>query len=241
LTPLPAPARFVKPFTSWPPRGFRSMTHVSRSRRISGSTIRRLSIYLRALEAFLGEGTFTVSSQEMARRSGTTAAQIRKDLSAFGSFGKRGTGYAVPELAAELRGILGLSRSWPVALVGAGRIGSALFEYGGFRKRGFDIVAVLDNDPDKVGQRWGETEVHPMVELEEVVRREGVEIAILAVPAPAVQELLDRVSAAGVRAVLNFAATRLKVPPGVTVNDVNMAVELEALSFALASMGEPGA
>lgn len=202
-------------------------------RRVPASTVRRLSLYLRTLEAFEAEGVATVSSGTMAARGGTTAAQVRKDLSHFGSFGKRGTGYPVAELARELREIIGLDRSWRVALVGAGRIGSALFEYADFRERGFRIVTVLDADPSKVGQSWGGIPIEPVDRLEEVLEEHAVEIVVLAVPAGVVQSLLDRVVGAGVRAVLNFAPTQLRVPRGVTVNDVNLAMELEALSFAL--------
>lgn len=209
-------------------------------RKVPASTVRRLSLYLRTLEAFEAEGVATVSSGAMASRAGTTAAQVRKDLSHFGSFGKRGTGYPVAELARELREIIGLDRGWRVALVGAGRIGSALFEYGDFRQRGFRIVAVLDADPGKVGQRWGEVAIQPVDQLEEVLAGQAAEIVVLAVPAGVVQPLLDRVVGAGVRAVLNFAPTQLRVPPGVTVNDVNLAMELEALTFALIAGREVG-
>ena len=203
------------------------------SRKISETTVHRLSLYLRILEEVGRAGTDTVSSGELAERAGTTAAQVRKDLSLFGSFGKRGLGYAVPKLALELCEILGLDRPWRVALVGAGRIGSALFEYPGFRWRGFEIVAVLDANPNKHGARWGDVEVQGTADLEQVLRARAVDIVILAVPAEAVPEVLDRVVAAGVRGILNFAPTQLRVPPDVAVKDVNMVMELEALSFAL--------
>jgi len=205
------------------------------SRKVPGSTVRRLSLYLRTLEAVETEGVSTLSSSELAERSGTTAAQVRKDLSHFGSFGKRGTGYPAAELARELREILGLHRTWRVALVGAGRIGSALFEYGDFRRRGFRIAAILDADPGKVGVHWGDVRIESASELERIIQRESVEIVILAVPAAVVQSVMDRVVAAGIRAILNFAPTQLRVPPGVAVNDVNLAMELEVLSFALAA------
>ena len=208
------------------------------TRKISDSTVRRLSLYLRVLELLERQGSETVSSEELAERGGTTAAQVRKDLSLFGSFGKRGLGYAVPQLAAELREILGLDRRWRVALVGAGRIGSALFEYPGFRRRGFEIVAVVDADPSKVGRRWGGVTIEDAARIEEVVRREEAEILILAVPAEAVQNVLDRAVAGGVRGVLNFAPAQLRVPDEVAVKDVNMVMELEALSFALSHPGE---
>ena len=207
------------------------------ARRISETTVRRLSIYLRILEEVERGGTKTISSEELAGRAATTAAQVRKDLSLFGSFGKRGLGYAVPQLAAELREILGLDRSWRVALVGAGRIGSALFEYPGFRKRGFEIVAVLDADPGKRGIRWRGIPVQDTADLEEVLQSQKVDIVILAVPAEAVPEVLGRVVAAGVKGILNFAPMHLRVPPDVAVKDVNMVMELEALSFELSHAG----
>jgi len=201
--------------------------------------VRRLSIYLRTLEELEREGEGTVSSRTLAHRAGTTAAQVRKDLSLFGSFGKRGLGYAVPPLRKDLRSILGLSRQWRVVLAGAGRIGAALHEYPHFRERGFDIVAILDDDPGKVGLDWGGVRIRSGTELDRVVREEGVEIAIIAVPASAAQRVATALVKAGVRGILNFAPVRLEVPEGVTVRDVNMAVELEALSFALGSSLRP--
>jgi len=207
------------------------------SQKISDSTIRRLSVYLRLLEDLEKAGTSTVSSEEMARRGGTTAAQIRKDLSLFGSFGKRGLGYTVPELATRVRKILGLSGKWRVALVGAGRIGSALFAYPNLASRGFHIVAVVDSDPEKVGTHWGDVRIRPEEELEEAIRSEKVDIAIVAVPAEAGQSVVDRVVAAGVRGILNFAPTPLQVPPDVWIKDVNLVIEMEALSYALSRDG----
>ena len=206
-------------------------------RKISDSTVRRLSLYLRILEALAAEGAGTVSSGTLAARSGTTAAQVRKDLSHFGSFGKRGLGYTVSELAAELREILGLDRPWRVALVGAGRIGSALFEYAGFGARGFDIVAVFDADPEKVGRRWGEIEIRPAEELDRVLREREVDIAILADPVDSVHDVAARVVAAGGGGIVNFAPAKLRVPPHVSLKDVNLVMELEALSFSLAGSG----
>lgn len=188
---------------------------------------------MRALEALEEKGVATVSSVELADQAGTTAAHVRKDLSAFGSFGTRGLGYPVVALLREVREILGLDRRWLVALVGAGRIGSALFAYPRFRERGFEIVAVFDADPAKVGGHIEGCEIQPSDQLETVLRDRGVEIAILAVPAHAAQEVADRAVAAGVRGLLNFAPVRLKVPAEVFVNDVNLAMELESLSHAL--------
>ena len=203
------------------------------SKKISDSAVRRLSLYLRTLEEFDRAGRQTVSSEQLAAKSATTAAQVRKDLSLFGSFGKRGLGYMAQELAQELRDILGLTQCWRVALIGAGRIGSALFEYGGLAHRGFEIVAVLDSDSSKIGKKWGEGVVCDVEDLERIVKERGVQIAILAVPVEAVQDVMDRSSRAGVRGVLNFAPMRLKVPEGVRVKDVNMVMELEALTYSL--------
>jgi redox-sensing transcriptional repressor len=239
---LPSGAMLVKTFTSHPgPTGPPSLTSrsVTASRKISPSTVRRLSLYLRALEELAAGGTDSVSSGGLARAAGTSAAQVRKDLSSFGSFGTRGLGYPVPSLIQGLRRILGLSRPWTVVLVGAGRIGSALHAYPHFAERGFRIVAVLDHDPVKVGREWDGTRIRPMEELEATVAGEGVEMAILAVPGAAAQGVTDRLVAAGVRAILNFAPVRLEVPSTVVVNDVNLALEMEALSFALAQ--RPGA
>ena len=203
------------------------------SRRIPESTVRRLSHYLRSLEDLGAEEGQTVSSQELAQRGQTTAAQVRKDLSHFGSFGKRGLGYRVDELRSRLRQILGVDRTWRVALVGAGRIGSALFAYPDFNVRGYDVVAVFDNDGEKVGRRWGDVTIRDVGELEAVIREAGVELAILAVPGPAAQELAERTVDAGVKGILNFAPIRLRVPSHVPVEDVSLVMELEALSFDL--------
>ncbi|HAB30699.1 MAG: redox-sensing transcriptional repressor Rex [Gemmatimonadetes bacterium] len=205
---------------------------MSVSRKISESAVRRLSLYLRILEDLERKGQNTVSSEEMSGRSATTAAQVRKDLSLFGSFGKRGLGYAVTELAERLKKILGLDRRWRVALVGAGRIGSALVEYGGFAERGYDVVAIFDSDASKVGGKWGGLCVRDISEFEAVSNDESVEMVILAIPVEAVPSVMEHVEKAGIRGILNFAPTKLKVPLGVAVKDVNMVMELEALSFA---------
>ena len=205
---------------------------MSVSRKISESAVRRLSLYLRILEDLERKGQNTVSSEEMSGRSATTAAQVRKDLSLFGSFGKRGLGYAVTELAERLKKILGLDRRWRVALVGAGRIGSALVEYGGFAERGYDVVAIFESDASKVGGKWGGLCVRDISEFEAVSNDESVEMVILAIPVEAVPSVMEHVEKAGIRGILNFAPTKLKVPLGVAVKDVNMVMELEALSFA---------
>lgn len=195
--------------------------------------MRRLSLYLRLLQEAEERGIGTISSQELARRGGTTSAQVRKDLSFFGSFGKRGLGYSVPELLGAMREILGLNRVWRVALVGAGKVGSALFTYRNFQRRGFEIRAVFDSDPAKIGERWGGLRVRSDAELERVLAEERIEIAILAVPAAVAQPLAERVVGAGVNAILNFAPVKLRLPESVALRTVDLVLELEGLSFAL--------
>ena len=202
-------------------------------RKIADSTVRRLSLYLRFLEHFEEQGMDTVSSEALAARGGTTSAQVRKDLSFFGSFGKRGLGYAVPELVRRLREILGLGRTYQVAMIGAGKIGSALVQYRGFRQRGFEIVSIFDADPAKIGRAWNGLSVRDVKELESELRRHPVDIAVIVTPAEAAQAVADRVVALGVRAILNFAPVQLAVPEEVAVKTVNLALELETLSYAL--------
>ena len=202
-------------------------------KRIAESTVRRLSLYLRFLEDSAIRGLQTISSEELARRGGTTSAQVRKDLSFFGSFGKRGLGYSVPELSARLRNILGLEREWKVIIVGAGKIGSALAQYRGFRQRGFQITAVYDASPEKIGKRWDGHPIRDVAHLERDAARERPDIAVLTVPAENAQQVVDRLVRAGLPAILNFAPVQLHVPPEVTIKTVNMAMELEGLSFAL--------
>ncbi|WP_396218832.1 redox-sensing transcriptional repressor Rex [Gemmatimonas sp.] len=202
-------------------------------KRIADSTVRRLSMYLRYLEDLDTQGQETASSDELAHLCGTTPAQVRKDLSFFGSFGKRGLGYPVHELTAHLREILGLEREWKVVIIGAGKIGAALANYRGFRQRGFRIAGVYDNDPKKIGQPWGEAIVHDMADLVQDIRREEAPIAVLAIPSEDAQDVVDRLVGAGIRAILNFAPAQITVPPHVSLKSVNMAMELEGLSFAL--------
>ena len=204
-------------------------------RKVAESTVRRLSLYLRFLEEFEGQGMATVSSGALASRGGTTSAQVRKDLSFFGSFGKRGLGYPVPELADRLRQILGLKRRYQVALIGAGKIGSALVQYRGFRQRGFDIVAIFDSDATKVGRQWNGLTIHDVSALERELSRQPIDMAVLVTPAEAAQGVTDRLVGLGVKAILNFAPVQLSVPDDVVVKTVNLALELETLSYALAN------
>ena len=202
-------------------------------KRIADSTVRRLSLYLRFLEDAEARGSATISSEELAKRGATTSAQVRKDLSFFGSFGKRGLGYSVPELAARLRQILGLERSWSVVIVGAGKIGSALAQYRGFRQRGFSVIAVYDSDPAKIGSEWDGLIVRDIATLERDTSREHPDIAVLATPAEVAQGVAERIAKAGIPAILNFAPVQLQLRPDIAVKNVNMALELEGLSFAL--------
>ena len=195
-------------------------------KRIAESTVRRLSAYLRFLEESAEKGLETISSDALARRGGTTSAQVRKDLSFFGSFGKRGLGYSVPELTSSLREILGLGREWNVIIVGAGKIGMALGQYAGFEQRGFRVRAVYDTDPRKIGTRWGPILVREMAQVEKDLSHHKADIAVLAA---------NRLMKSGVKAILNFAPTQLQTPADVAVRNVNMAMELEGLSFILSN------
>jgi redox-sensing transcriptional repressor len=202
-------------------------------REVAASTVRRLSLYLRFLDECERQGLETVSSGALAERGGASPAQVRKDLSFFGSFGRRGVGYSVPLLSGRLREILGLARRYRVVLVGAGRVGAALAAYPGFRLRGFDVVALYDVDPTRIGTTVDGLAVRNADRMEADLAAEAADIAVIATPAAAAQTVTDRLVRAGLRALLNFAPVTLSVPPGVTVSDVNMALELEALSYTL--------
>src|SRR5438093_10669715 len=215
--------------------GVRDCEIIHNMRKISESTVRRLSLYLRFLEQFAAQGHATISSAELARRGATTSAQVRKDLSFFGSFGKRGLGYSVPELAAKIRDIRGLRRTYRVILVGAGRIGGALIQYPGFRQRGFHVGAIYDKDPKKIGSRWNGLVVRDVRHIEADLAKEPTDIAIVVTPAEAEQDVVDRLGHSGVKAILNFAPVQLAVPADVVVKSVNMALELETLSFSLSN------
>ena len=204
-------------------------------RKIADPTVRRLSLYLQFLEEFAAQGMTTVSSTILATRGGTTSAQVRKDLSFFGSFGRRGLGYPVPELVHRLREILGLGRTYRVVLIGAGKMGSALAQYRGFLQRGFEVVAIFDTDPAKIGKQWNGVMVRDMASLESELPKAKVDIAVLVTPVDVAQEVADRLVKLGVRAVLNFVPVQLSLPDHVLVRSVNLALELEALSYGLSN------
>ncbi|MBA3644917.1 MAG: redox-sensing transcriptional repressor Rex [Gemmatimonadaceae bacterium] len=202
-------------------------------KRIAESTVRRLSLYLSFLEQRERDRVNTISSDELAHLGGTTSAQVRKDLSLFGSFGKRGLGYSIPELSGKLREILGLEKQWRVCIVGAGKIGAALARYRGFAERGFVIAAVYDSDPAKLGKKWESQAIRDVANLAKDALSERFDIAVVATPPESAAEVVKVIVEAGIKAILNFAPTQLTVPSDVTVRAVNMAIELEGLSFAL--------
>ncbi len=203
---------------------------------ISEPTTSRLSLYLRFLNELDGKGVKTVSSKMLAEQFGLNAALIRKDLSNFGDLGVRGVGYVVEDLRRELRSILGLDRRLGVAIVGAGNLGLALADYPGFRQEGFRIVALFDNLREKVGRisRSGVT-IYDIRDLKQVARREGITIAVIAVPEASARDVVQTVVQAGIKAILNFSPGALRVPPHVKLKSVDLTVSLESLSFYLAN------
>lgn len=207
---------------------------------VSELTAGRLSVYLRCLNTLDAAGVKTVSSRTLAEQFHLNAAQIRKDLAYFGEFGVRGVGYYVRELKRHLRVILGLDRTVRVAILGAGNLGLALADYPGFRQEGFEIAALFDAERSKVGRKSrGGVRILDMAEFRKIVKRESIDIVVLAVPASAAQEVTNTAVAAGIRAILNFSPGTLKVPPGVKLKNVDLTVSLESLSFFLAR-GESG-
>ena len=205
--------------------------------KIPEMTIRRLSVYTRCLQQLEEDGVKTVSSQELAERFNLNSAQVRKDLAYFGEFGVRGIGYYVAGLKAELQKILGLDREWAVALVGFGNLGSALFHHKGFGRQGFRIATIVDDDAAKVGREIDGVPIIASRDMARETKARGIQIAIVAVPAESAQAVTDQLVAAGIRAVLNFAPARLKVPRDVRLKNVDLSIELETLSFYLAKSG----
>ena len=195
------------------------------------ATVARLPVYLRALHALADAGRTTVSSEALAEAAGVGSAKLRKDLSHLGSYGTRGVGYDVGELVHHISSTLGLGQRWSVVLVGVGNLGQALAGYGGFDDRGFRVAALVDADPARVGAVVAGLTVLPQQALPQVVRDEGVSIGVIATPAAAAQDVCDRLVAAGVSSILNFASAVLQVPPGVDVRRVDLSNELQILSF----------
>jgi redox-sensing transcriptional repressor len=202
---------------------------------VSELTTNRLSVYLRCLNALDADGVKTISSQALAEQFHLNAAQIRKDLANFGEFGVRGVGYYVKELRTHLRQILGVDRRIRVAIMGAGNLGLALADYGGFRDEGFEIAALFDSQREKIGQHSrGGVPILDVRTFRRTVKRERIAIAVIAVPAASAAAVLKEVVDAGIKAVLNFSPGTLKVPPDVKVKSVDLTVSLESLSFFLA-------
>ncbi len=205
-----------------------------RSNRIPQMTIRRLSTYYRVARSLEACGELEpLSSDRMSRLTGFTAAQVRRDLAYFGSFGKRGVGYPVGELQASLRTILGIDRGWRLALVGVGNLGTALLSYRNFAHQGFEIAGAFDADPKKHGRAFGPLRVRPMTELPGAVREEQISIAIVAVPGDEAQAVVDVVVGSGIRGILNFAPVKVRVPAGVHLSRVDLSIEIEYLAYLL--------
>ena len=195
--------------------------------------IGRLPVYLRALQRLSAKGIQTTSSQELGEIVGISAAQIRKDISQFGEFGKQGTGYSIPFLIERLKDILKVDRVWDVVIVGMGDMGHALARYNGFANRGFTIKMVFDNDPQKVGQKVGNYEIMDMGVMTEKIKQNKIKIAMLTVPATSAQEVAEQLVKAGIKAILNYAPTSLSVPSGVKVQHIDPATHLQRMTYYL--------
>ncbi|MFN0146376.1 MAG: redox-sensing transcriptional repressor Rex [Dehalococcoidia bacterium] len=202
--------------------------------------INRLPVYARALSDLAADGQTVVSSQTLGERLDVTPAQIRKDLSYFGRFGKQGRGYHVQGLLTKLREILGLDRKWRVCLVGVGRLGQAIAEYGGFEPQGFQIVAVFDSDQASVGKRVSNVAVRHASELDTFLRANPVDIGIVAVPAHAAQLVVDRLVNAGIQAILNYAPMAPHVPKGVTIRHIDPVLAMQSMTFYIKQRDSSG-
>ena len=207
-------------------------------RRVPEASVARLPVYRRILMDLVDDGVATVSSELLAKIAGVNAAKVRKDLSYLGSYGTRGVGYEVEYLLFQVSRELGLTQAWPVVIVGLGNLGSALANYGGFTQRGFPVRALVDADPAKVGTKVGDLTIAHIDDLDDLVRTHEIEIGIVATPASAAQEVADRMTAAGVQAIMNFAPTVVSVAEGITLRKVDLAVELQILSFYRQRSGE---
>jgi redox-sensing transcriptional repressor len=203
------------------------------SKEVPEIVIGRLPIYLRALTYMAQAGQRITSSQELGETLGMSSAQIRKDLSHFGEFGKQGMGYEISYLRDQLRRILHLERTWPVALVGYGDLGHALANYNGFVAEGFEIVAVFDNNPDKIGQEVAGKKVQDSAKLLKAVRERGIKVAIVAVPVATAQKVVDMLVEAGVKAILNYAPIHVSVPEGIRIQYIDPIAHLQRMMFHL--------
>lgn len=203
--------------------------------KISELTTNRLSIYLRCLRELAAEGIRTVSSEELAEKFHLNSAQIRKDLAYFGEFGVRGVGYKVDSLCDHLTRILGLDKEYRIAIIGAGRLGTALADYYGFKQSNFKVVALFDTDTAKFGQKVGEVEIFDMKNFAQTARKVKIDVAIIAVPAGVAQEVLDQITRAGIKAIMNFAPVPLKTEADVKLKTVDLTISLESLSYFLAA------
>ena len=206
-------------------------TVIPEARRIPEATVARLPLYYRALLEIAEQSVGTVSSEQLAELAGVNAAKVRKDLSYLGSYGTRGVGYDVAELVDEITRELGLTHDWPVAIVGLGNLGHALANYRGFGARGFRIVALVDADMTKLGECVGELSIESIDDLDRIVAERAVAIGVIATPAGAAQDVADRLVAAGVGSILNFAPAVVSVPSSVSLRKVDLATELQILSF----------
>jgi redox-sensing transcriptional repressor len=204
---------------------------VSDGRAIPEATVGRLPIYLRALVEIAESGLPTVSSDALAEATGVNSAKVRKDLSHLGSYGTRGVGYDVAYLVHQIRRELGLTQHWPIVIVGIGNLGHALANYRGFAERGFRTAALVDADPSKVGEVIADLAVRPIEDLAGIVRETAAMIGVIATPASAAQPVADALVAAGIRSILNFAPAPLVVPDGVSVRKVDLAVEMQILTY----------
>lgn len=201
--------------------------------KISELTTNRLSIYLRCLNELWEEGSKTVSSDKLAKRFHLNSAQIRKDLACFGEFGVRGVGYYVDELRDQLQKILGLDKKHRVAIIGAGRLGMALTDYYGFTQTNFEVAALFDSDKSKIGEKIGDVEVFDIKSFANIVKRDKIDVAVIAVPANIAQNILEKVTKAGIKAIMNFAPTPLRVEDDVKLKTVDLTISLESLSYFL--------
>lgn len=198
-------------------------------------TVERLSIYLRAIKKFHEDEI--LSSQGLAELVGTSDGQVRKDLAYFGEFGVPGQGYKVGKLIEEISHILGLDKDQRIALVGVGKLGSALLGYPGFKGKGFKIKAAFDNDPSKVGKTWQGVTIQSVQKIARVISQEKIDIGIITTPTPATQEVANKLVEGGVKGILNFAPTRIVVPGHVKLRNVDLAIQLEGLSYFLTQLG----